>query len=86
MLAMIDVLGPECKVRIKNKDKYKSNTGGVLTIIFIILSILAFFAFGRDIYEKQSPVVTFNKAVNKGYEASYFMTRENFAFRMIILQ
>jgi hypothetical protein len=77
-LKRIDIMGPECKIKIQKNDKYKTKTGGVLTLFFFILVILAFVAFGRDLVDKKVPSITFNKVMAD--ETSYLLTDENFAF------
>jgi hypothetical protein len=78
LLKRIDIMGPECKIKIQKNDKYKTKTGGVLTLFFFVLVILAFVAFGRDLFEKKVPSVTFNRLMAD--ETSYLLTDENFAF------
>lgn len=78
LLKRIDILGPECKIKIQKNDNYKTKTGGVLTLFFFVLVILAFVAFCRDLFEKKVPIITFNRETAN--EASYILTDENFAF------
>jgi len=54
-LKQIDLFGKEFHFLIDN-GKYKSIMGGLLTIFLILSSITCFFYFGRDIFERQSPL------------------------------
>jgi len=80
-LKLIDILGPECKIKIQSNDTYKTQTGGLLTLLFIVLGVLAFVAFGRDIIEKKLPRVNFNKVMDNGTILT--LTHDNFAFTVI---
>ncbi len=81
---MIDILGPPVSLKIKKENRYKSATGGLLTLLFVILSTLAFVAFGKDIFQKKMPVVNYNKIISSDYNETYFLlTDENFAFTLL---
>ena len=41
ILRMIDILGPELKLKIRQKDTYKTKIGGFFTLIFVLLVSLA---------------------------------------------
>ena len=60
-LRQIDLLGKETSLMVNNKRKFNTVIGGLLTIILVLTSILAFIAFGRDIIEKNEPQITFWK-------------------------
>jgi hypothetical protein len=52
----IDFIGPKPQLFINGTTLIQSWSGGLLTIKAIILSILAFVAFGRDLFERKDPV------------------------------
>jgi hypothetical protein len=68
-------------VKIRGEDKFKSPIGGLFTIIYVILGILAFIAFGRDLFDKNLPTVTYNKELTK--EAQFTLTSENYAVAFV---
>ncbi len=83
-LTFIDILGPSANLKIQSGDFYKTATGGLLTILFCVISTLAFVAFGRDIIEKKKPQVNYNHiTANDNNETIFYLTDENFAFTFI---
>lgn len=50
---------------INKNEKHNTTIGGILTLFLIFFSILAFVAFGRDIFEKKSPSVILGKNPSK---------------------
>jgi hypothetical protein len=75
-LKILDKFGPAVKIKIKGSDSYKTSFGLALTIIYAILGVLTFVAFGRDIIEKKLPSVTFNREITT--EAEFNLTSENY--------
>jgi hypothetical protein len=57
MIKMIDYLGFQPNLFIESSERYKTTLGGVMTIIMILLSILAFAAFGKDMLLKENPIL-----------------------------
>jgi hypothetical protein len=60
MLEIFDLFGRENSMRIKGLQRFRINIGGFLSLLLILLSTLAFVAFGRDIFEKNYPTILFN--------------------------
>jgi hypothetical protein len=50
LLKQLDFIAPEVKLNVMGMESYKSVTGGFLSVLLGILSILASCAFGRDIF------------------------------------
>ncbi len=61
LLTKLDVIGPEVKFSINRGETFKTPIGGFQSILFVLLSTLAFVAFGRDIFEKKEPTILFSK-------------------------
>ncbi len=61
----LDLLGPEIKLSIEGNTKYKSFTGGMITIIFFMMSFVVFSIFGFEVFLKKSPLTTFTKDVKE---------------------
>jgi hypothetical protein len=57
----LDLIGPKPYIYVNKKDRFKTVLGGLLTIFLCILSILACFAFGYDIFYKKKPEVLISK-------------------------
>jgi hypothetical protein len=57
LLKSIDIIGPSPYIFINKTNRYKSTLGGFFTLILSILAILAFFAFGLDVFSKEKPEV-----------------------------
>lgn len=64
MVKYCDFIGPELKILINGNPRFKSEIGGFFTIMLLILIILAFCAFGRDIIEKKNPQIQMNTKLN----------------------
>lgn len=60
-LEFLDLLGRQPNLMIRGNKSYKSTLGGIFTLFLILMSALAFVAFGRDIFEKSVPEVIFSK-------------------------
>lgn len=71
MVKNFDLIGPELKISINGDARLKTKVGGLLTILWIALSILAFCAFGRDILEKKNPQIQLNTKVNADRTFNY---------------
>jgi hypothetical protein len=61
ILKSIDILAPTITLKIKKQDSLKSSVGGMLTILVVIISIMAFVGFGIDLIEKRLPQVNYKK-------------------------
>lgn len=57
----IDTVGYTPKIYFKEKNKFKTTLGGILTLMITILTILATISFGEDIYRRTNPMILFNK-------------------------
>jgi hypothetical protein len=67
----VDFLGPEVSIKVKEKNTLSSNSGGILSLTVIILSVLAFIGFGRDLIEKKQPQVTSKKEVDQNITMTF---------------
>jgi hypothetical protein len=81
MLKFIDLIGPEPKLTIEKKSNYKSNFGGLMTLLIILIFIAAFIGFGIDIIQKMEPRVTFNRIKNPRLP-EFNLTDDNFLFTL----
>jgi hypothetical protein len=78
MLSRLDFLGPQINLTIKNNQIYKTNFGGFSSLLLIVIAFTAFLGFGRDMYEKKNPNVTFNRIVTSGQNLSKTIKDDNF--------
>jgi hypothetical protein len=74
-LIKLDAMSPSISFKVNKNDSFKSVIGLILTLVYISLIILAFIAFGRDIFEKRNPRVTYNKQILEN--SFYKLTSEN---------
>ncbi len=79
MLFFLDFLGPDIGLTIKRNRKFRSNFGGVASLLLILITGATFFGFGRDIFERRKPRVTFNKIIHDE-TPNIVMTENNFLF------
>jgi hypothetical protein len=80
MIRTLDFLGPAIDLTIQNNKIYKSYFGGLMSILFIFITLISFFALGRGILEKNNPIVTYNRVVNADEITSKNITDNNFLF------
>ena len=78
ILRMIDIFGPELKLKIKKKDTYKTDIGGFFTFIFAGLVSLAIVSKLLELLYYKKPVLLYKN--QKQFETSFKLTSENFAF------
>jgi len=78
----LDIIAPEIKLNVLRQESLKSTSGGILSIILAILSILAFCAFGRDIIEKKSPIIQLNTKDNQ--DRVYHYSSDNFTIMFAV--
>ena len=55
LIENLDNLGKEFRFNIKGKYSYKTVTGGVLSIILNLTSVVLVFYFGQDMWFKEKP-------------------------------
>jgi len=79
-LSKLDYLGPRLKMTINNQERFKSSIGGCFTLLWVLISTLAFYAFARDIIEKNHPQVVYNKKENP--ERIFTYKSNNFTFML----
>ena len=78
---MIDVFGPEMKIKIENNETYKSRSGGLITIFYFLFLFNALIFNGSDIIIRKKPNILFNH--EKEDDTSFNLSSENFAFSLI---
>ena len=78
-LKLIDMFGVKPRLLYKNSTKYKTSLGGFLSIIVGIAFGLAFYAFGKDIFEKELPTTIFSNDYYISPER-FNLTQDNFNF------
>lgn len=81
-LKVIDIFGIPVRLNIQKNNSYTSFTGGLFTILIIILSSLAFAAFGRDLFEKKQPSILYQKSLNAN---PYFLVTKNFTMMFALV-
>ena len=59
-LSNLDIVGISPQILYDGKTKYKSNLGGIFTIIISTLVILAIIGFGEDIYKRKNTSIALN--------------------------
>lgn len=79
-LHKFDYMSPTVGFTINKNESYKSDLGLILTMLYLLCVILAFVAFGRDIIEKQKPMVVLNKDTTT--ESGFMFNSTNFIFTM----
>lgn len=55
LVSMCDILSTKPRLYIDGSSRYKTVSGCVLSVLVAILSLLAFVAFGQDLFARSSP-------------------------------
>lgn len=76
----IDFLGPEMNFNVKKQKTFRSNYGVVASLLLIGVAVISFLGFGRDIFERKQPRVTFNKITEDSNKQRKNLTDSNFLF------
>lgn len=78
-----DILGKPINLYYKKNDKMRSNFGGFLSVILVLLCGVLIFAFGRNFFQRLNPKIALSTLFNKDYPLSY-IGNNNFtlAFRV----
>ena len=58
---LIDIFGLKTEFRIDEKPKFKTTSGGIFTLIFLVSIFLLFFSFGSDMINRVSPETTISQ-------------------------
>ena len=77
-LLNLDLMSSNFFFNINKNEKLKSKVGVILTFLWLICIVLAFIAFGKDIFEKKLPRVTFNMKNTPNNSLSF--NSDNFMF------
>lgn len=77
-----DMFGITYNFKMENEEKYKSLSGGILSIIFYSLTIALFFSFGVDLYQRKSPKVSFNSKIENHQNTILSNLNFTLAFRV----
>lgn len=77
-LEEIDMYGTRLTFRAQNRDNYKTNVGGIFTLLtFSIIGLFGFF-FGQDFYFGTNPLIYTDTVVPEKYDPPIKLTPENF--------
>jgi hypothetical protein len=61
MMSSIDFIGPQVGLNINQQTFFKTNFGAFTSFILLIITVGTFIGFGRDLWQKIDPKVTFNR-------------------------
>lgn len=64
---------------VNSNKLFTTNFGGILSIILTLIASSAFFGFGKDIFERKKPRVSFNRIINDEKSFS-IITEKSFLF------
>jgi hypothetical protein len=79
LIKSVDKLGLTPQFLIERKQKYNTVSGGILSILIFILTLLACIFFGKELYLKADPTVILSNSFDK--DARLFnLTAKNFNF------
>jgi hypothetical protein len=68
-LKSIDLYGVPFYFSLFNNSLYKSNTGGIMSLLTIISFIVSFLYFSKDFYLRQNPKITFQQEIKSKFQS-----------------
>jgi hypothetical protein len=81
-LSQIDIFGSSYFFLTDGNEKFKSNSGAVLTVIYCIIVTALFFGFGIDLYQRNNPRVSFNTETVPYFPKNFSNVEFTYAFRI----
>jgi hypothetical protein len=79
----IDLMPSDIGLNYRGKTKYKSLTGGMMSILIIIFTIIGLIYFGRELYEKRYPIMISSTSFNP-MPSNSSLNSENFPFFLAV--
>jgi len=82
LIKKLDLFGISYNFQFDSQEKYKTFTGGVISILFYLITVVLFVGFGRNMYNRKNPKVSFSSDITN-YEKT-LIANKNFtlAFRV----
>jgi len=82
LIKKLDLFGISYSFQLDSQEKYKTFTGGVISILFYLITGVLFIGFGRNMYNRKHPKVSFSSEITN-YEKMLLSNRNfTFAFRV----
>jgi hypothetical protein len=78
LLSYFDCFSTSFNFTILNQDKYKTNFGGIMTILCGVTILVFAYLFGQDFLYKKNPRILQQTVFPDQYNPPFKMTRENF--------
>lgn len=95
MISKFDIYGSPYSLKINQQTKFKSTSGGILSIITMIILVYSIIAFGKDFYNRKSPKTFVEDRVDLSIEnidlestnnkSLYLILRVGLAFRKALV-
>lgn len=80
--SQLDIFGSAYGFLTDGNDKFKSNSGALLTVCYCIIVIALFFGFGLDLYQRKNPRVSFNTETVPYFLKNMSNAEFTYAFRI----
>ncbi len=82
LIKKLDLFGLSYSFQLNSEEKYKTFSGGVISIIFYLITVILFVGFGRNMYNRKNPKVSFSSEITN-YEKTQLSNRNfTLAFRV----
>ncbi len=82
LIKKLDLFGLSYYFQLDSQEKYQTFTGGLISVLFYMMTAVLFVGFGRNLYNRKNPKVSFSSEI-KNYEKT-LLSNKNFtlAFRV----
>jgi hypothetical protein len=77
-LTKLDMFGVNYNFLINGTDKFRTTSGALLTILYIIILICLFIGFGVDLYQRRRPKVFFDAEIKE--HKIFSLSNQNFTY------
>jgi len=63
LIKKLDLFGISYNFQLDSQEKYKTFTGGVISVLFYLITIVLFVSFGSNMYNRRNPQVSFSSEI-----------------------
>lgn len=82
IIKKVDLIGINIRFNFQGHYSIKSIFGGLLSILFMVITVSLFLGFGIDLYQRKNPKTSFNSIISKDVEIKTSNSNFTLAYRL----
>jgi len=82
LIEKLDLFGISYNFQLDNQEKYKTLKGGLISIMFYLITLILFIGFGQNLYERKNPKVSLSSMIGDYERTSINNKNFTLAFRI----